>query len=442
MAPPNLGIEDSFPKAYTERQEDREKHSLGVLSDKNSKVLDDVELEAGMDPKMYEQFKSAMSENQPLTKDVKKAVAKVMLDWALFNGATNFAHWASPIRGPHNLMKFDTFVDLDFSSPSLDMRTAFNAGRLFTGETDGSSYPNGGLRDTHCAAAFLTWDTLSPPFIRGDTMYIPSAFVSWRGHALDEKTPLLRSQEAVSRSGSRVLEALNPSSKPAGVLCNVGWEQEFFLVDTDKYLERPDLVATGRTLLGTPPARGQETSVNYFSQIPNHAKQILTETRAEMLDIGIPFAVYHNEVAPSQLEFSPIFRMSNVSADQNIASMEILKETAAKHGMSVLFHEKPFKGLNGSGKHSNWGINEKGSNRNLLVPGKTEEDQRSFVTFVACLVRAMDKHADMVRVGVATAGNDYRLGAQEAPPAIISLYTGDMLGQHLQKVSFVVFDRN
>jgi len=272
--------------------------------------------------------------------------------------------------------------------------------------------------------------------VRGDTVYVPSAFATFNGEALDEKTPLLRSQNAVKLAGQKLLPLLGApvTESRAGIICNVGWEQEFFLINADDFEARPDLVASGRTVLGALPARNQQTSVNYFAAMHARAKAIMQETQMQLLELGVPLSVYHNEVAPAQHEFSPIFQRVNVAADTNVLAMEILKDTAKAHGMVALFHEKPFKGINGSGKHLNWGLNAGHTGRNLFVPGKTPEHQASFMAMVAVLTRAMNLYSDLVRAGVASPGNDHRLGAHEAPPAILSLYLGDGMMQHIEEI--------
>lgn len=314
------------------------------------------------------------------------------------------------------------------------MTEEFTGSRLFFNETDGSSFPNGDMRQTHRAAAFMNWDRVSPPFVRNGVLYIPAAFVTHNGDALDEKTPLLRAQSSINKQGLR-LQKLLGDNEATGVVSNVGWEQEFFAVDREAYLARPDLVAAGRMLCGAQPPRGQQTDFNYFNRMNPRVRAFMDEVTDELLKVGVPMTVFHNEVAPGQHEFCPIFKLTNVAADENVLAMELMEDIAVKHNLAILFHEKPFGGVNGSGKHNNWGLNTAGSNRNLFVPGKTKKDQESFTAMVACLARALHIHGDVIRVGVATAGNDHRLGAQEAPPAIISLYTGDLMEAHLKKVT-------
>jgi glutamine synthetase len=335
-----------------------------------------------------------------------------------------------------NGVKYDMFIDYDWGGEGTlngtmkDMTIA--EPDLFFNETDGSSFPNGDMRQTHRAAAFMNWDRISPPFVRNGCLYLPASFVTHNGDALDEKTPLLRSQEAINQSGLR-LQKLLGDNESTEVVANVGWEQEFFAVDRDMYLQRPDLMSAGRMLVGAQPPRGQQTDFNYFNRMQPRVRAYMDELTEELLQLGMPVSVFHNEVAPSQYEFSPIFKLTNVATDENTLAMEVMEDLAVRHNLAILFHEKPFGGVNGSGKHNNWGLNTD-SGRNLFVPGKNDQDQASFIALVACLARALHIHGDVVRVSVATAGNDHRLGAQEAPPAIISLYTGDLMEAHLQKV--------
>ncbi len=286
---------------------------------------------------------------------------------------------------------------------------------------------------THQAAAYMGWDTGSPPFVYGQTLYIPSAFVSWTGEALDQKTPLLRSNLAVNEQSLRLLRHLG-DTETEQVVCNVGWEQEFFVIDRTKYLARPDLVATGRTLVGQTPLRGQEQSTNYFAKMSPRVRRYLSDARDRMWELGISIDCAHNEVAPAQHEISPIFSLANLAADTNVLAMDVLRDLAFDQGLMVLFHEKPFAGINGNGKHNNWGLN---TNRgaNLFVPGDTQSDHRRFIAFVAALLRGVNKHGDLLRCGVSTAGNDHRLGAQEAPPAIFTLYLGKILEQHMKEIA-------
>ena len=324
-------------------------------------------------------------------------------------------------------MKHDAMIDPDWGAAGIPGLKPFVAkipgGRLFTGETDGSSFPNGGLRVTHQAAAFTSWDRGSPPFIYEGTCYIPCAFVSHYGACLDDKTPLLRAQDAVNREGLRLLKNVGGYEDVKQVVSYLGWEQEFFVVSKEAYLARPDLRACGRTLMGAAPQRGQQMDLNYFAAMPPAVKACMDEVQAELLKIGCPLNVYHNEVAPAQHEISPFFTVTNISSDLNQIAMQICCEVAAKHDLVMLFHEKPFAGINGSGKHNNWSVGTD-TGVNFFHPGKTEKQSALFSTALACLTYALNQHNVVIRNSVAHAGNDHRLGAQEAPPAIISLYPG------------------
>jgi glutamine synthetase len=277
--------------------------------------------------------------------------------------------------------------------------------------------PNGGMRSTDKAAAHTSWDVSSPPFYRNDTLYIPTAFIAWSGESLDLKTPLLRSGEAINLEALRILKHLG-DKKTRKVVTNCGWEQEFFVIDRKHYLNRPDIIHCGRTLFGALPSKGQQTDGHYFGLMPLRVRDFLRDVESELWQLGISVNCVHNEVAPAQHEISPIFTLSNMASDSNQVAMEVLQEVSHRHGLTVLFHEKPFKGLNGSGKHNNWGLNTS-DGTNLFVPGDTKGEQIRFITFVAALTRTLDLHGDVIRIGVAHAGNDHRLGSQEAPPSMI-----------------------
>ena len=399
--------------------------------------FDDNTMRAVLDAATFNAFEKMRTTGQAMPRKSADKLAKSMARWAQDKGCRQYAHWFSPVRGANGL-KHDAFIDYDYGGSGQqggsvkDTISDFGASKLFYNETDGSSFPNGGLRVTHRAAAFMNWDTTSPPFVRDDTLYIPAAFVSHQGHSLDEKTIMLRSQDALSKSGLRVLRAIG-DNKSTGLVSNVGWEQEFFLVDRELYNKRPDLVATGRTLIGAPPSRGQQTDYNYFNKVAPRARKFFDTLQARLWAVGVSMTTFHNEVAPSQVEFCPIFKLTNIAADENTLAMEIIEDVSLAHGLKALLHEKPFAGINGSGKHCNWGVNTN-TGDNCLAPGKTPEDQARFITFVAALARTVHLYGDAMRVGVATSGNDHRLGAQEAPPAIISLYTGDLMYDHIEKI--------
>jgi glutamine synthetase len=392
-------------------------------------VLDDAKLKSLVQPEVWGEFLRTR-DGIPMKKASRNTLARAVREWAESKGCATYALWFSPVRGPLHGEKLETFMGVDFTTGELI--ASLSGTELFQTETDGSSFPNGGLRATHRAAAYIAWDTSSSPFIYRDTLYIPSAFVSWAGEALDNKIPLLRSSSAVSKQALRLLGHLeSPASK---VITNVGWEQEFFIVDRDVYLQRPDLVNTGRALIGQPVLRGQLQSINYFAKMPLRVRQFMQDVRRRMWEVGISIKCMHNEVAPAQQEVSPIFSITNHAADTNVLAMEILRDTSYEHGLYVLFHEKPFKGLNGSGKHLNWGLNTD-TGDNLYSLGNSARERRNFVAFTAALVRAVKQHGDLLRVGIATPGNDHRLGAHEAPPAILTLYLGESLEQQFRQIA-------
>ena len=401
------------------------------LAEINDDVLDDAILKKLVDPEVYYSFVQCRATGVPMEKQFADALAVSVREWAQSKGCIGYSHWFSPMRGPVHGEKLETFVGVDFEADRLIV--ALTGRDLFQTETDGSSFPNGGLRETHEAAAYIGWDTGSPPFVYRKTLYIPSAFVSWTGEALDQKTPLLRANMAVNEHALRLLQHLGDEAT-SEVVCNVGWEQEFFLIDRSMYLARPDLVASGRTLLGAAPLRGQELSTHYFARLTPRVNRFMEEARERMWRLGISIRCTHNEVAPAQHEISPIFNMANLAADTNVLAMDVLRDLADEHDLAVLFHEKPFAGINGSGKHNNWGLNTD-TGANLFVPGETEFESRRFVAFTAALLRGVNRHGDLLRCGVSTAGNDHRLGAQEAPPAIITVHLGAGLEQHFRDVA-------
>jgi len=402
-----------------------------ALANINSRVLDDDAMRRMVDSDIYDAFTRCRSTGNPMAKEDTNVLATSIRKWAQERGCVGYSHWFSPMRGPVHGEKLETFMAVDFETDRLVVN--LTGSELFQSETDGSSFPNGGLRVTHEAAAYMGWDTGSPPFIYGETLYIPSAFVSWTGDALDQKTPLLRSNAALNKQALRMLKHLG-DQKTEKVVCNVGWEQEFFVIDRDNYLARPDLVATGRTLLGQTPLRGQEQSTSYFSKVSPRMRRFLDMAREEMWKLGISIDCTHHEVAPAQLEISPIFSLANLAADTNVLAMDVLSDLAFDNDLAVLFHEKPFAGINGSGKHNNWGLNTDNGD-NLFVPGNGANENRRFIAFVAALLRATHIHGDLLRIGVSTAGNDHRLGAQEAPPAIFTLYLGKRLEEHMRKAA-------
>jgi len=391
-------------------------------------------------------FKDSVLTGKDLSPEVKKKIADGVFEWARENGATSFAHWFFPCRmgggaigGTMGALKEDTFVDLVWSSNATikPFEQAFPVERLFCGETDGSSFPNGGLRATHTAAAFTAWDRSSPIFILGDVMRIPCCFVTHYGKCIDLKTPLLRASDAASREGLRLLKNMplkgTKANSAKAVLSYVGWEQEFFVISAEAFKKRPDLVNCGRTLFGNLPTRNQQSDQQYFGPIPSSVRDLLSVVEAKMLEIGVPMAVKHNEVAPGQHEMSPIFCLASASCDNNVIFQEICTMEAAKRGLVVLFHEKPFKGINGNGKHNNWSVGTD-TGINFFYPGKDDDERLCFVAGIAALTYGLQTYNELVRVSVAHAGNDHRLGAQEAPPAIISLYPGTGFENHVDHI--------
>ena len=374
----------------------------------------------------YRALRSCMEHGQQLDATLADLVANARKEWAIERGATHFTHWFQPMTGS-TAEKHDSFVD--FEDGKLLM--AFSGKALIKGEPDASSFPSGGLRATFEARGYTAWDPTSPAFIRetksGATLCIPTAFCSWTGEALDEKTPLLRSAEALNRAALRLLRLLG-DERVGHVYPTLGCEQEYFLVDRDLYVLRPDLVATGRTLFGAKPPKGQELEDHYFGSIPRRVLSFMQDVEQELWKLGVPVKTRHNEVAPSQYEFAPIFERTTIAADHNMLCMEVLKQVAQRHGFHCLLHEKPYAGINGSGKHNNWSM-ATDTGENLLEPGSSPEENMRFVVMLAGVLRAVDSYAELLRATIAHAGNDHRLGANEAPPAILSIYLGEQLTQ-------------
>jgi len=391
---------------------------------------------------VFGRFNACLLSGEATSEADQKVIAEAMFKWARELGAIDIAHWFFPVRGGGGAVggavgayKMETMVDLDFSSKYANkpIKVCLPSERLFQSETDGSSFPNGGLRVTHAAAAFTTWDRSSKPFVLGGTLVIPASFVTHYGKCIDDKTPLLRSADAIKAQGLRLLKAMGIGADAKTMYSYLGWEQEFFVLDAKHYLARPDLVNTGRTLFGKLPSRNQQADLNYFAPVPARVDALLAKVQAEMLKVGCPMAVRHNEVAPGQHEMSPIFCVANQSADSNVLFMEVCNREASKMGLQVLFHEKPFAGINGSGKHANWSVGTD-TGINFFYPGKTDDARKAYVTAIACLSYGLLQYNELVRNAVAHAGNDHRLGAQEAPPAIISLYPGTGFEAHVEAI--------
>ena len=386
-----------------------------------SKVFDDKVMRAKLPEQVYRSLRQTINDGKKLDSALASAVAEAMCDWAVENGATHFTHWFQPLTGI-TAEKHDSFI-----SPTPDGRVImeFSGKELIKGEPDASSFPSGGLRATFEARGYTAWDPTSYAFIKDKTLCIPTAFCSYGGEALDKKTPLLRSMEALNKQAMRVLKALG-DTKSGHIICNVGPEQEYFLVDREMYLKRKDLIYTGRTLFGAKPPKGQELEDHYFGSIKPRVQAYMEDLNEELWKLGILARTEHNEVAPAQHEMAPIFTTTNVATDHNQLTMEIMKKVARKHGLMCLLHEKPFAGVNGSGKHNNWSISTD-TGENLLSPGETPYENVRFLVFLVAVIKAVDDYQDLLRLSVATAGNDHRLGANEAPPAVISIFLGEEL---------------
>lgn len=392
-----------------------------------SLVFDDRVMRARLSDKVYNSLRKTIDENEALDIDVAEAVAAEMRDWAVENGATHFTHWFQPLTGV-TAEKHDSFI---CPSPDGGVIMEFSGKELIKGEPDASSFPSGGLRATFEARGYTAWDPTSYAFIKDHTLCIPTAFCSYSGDALDKKTPLLRSMEALNKQAKRILKLFGTEVKY--VRTSVGPEQEYFLIDKEMFEKRPDLVYTGRTLFGAMPPKGQELDDHYFGVIKPRVLAFMEDLNAELWKLGILAKTEHNEVAPAQHELAPIYSTTNVATDNNQLTMEIMQKVARKHGMVCLLHEKPFAGVNGSGKHNNWSMGTD-TGVNLLSPGDTPYENAQFLLFLCAVIQAVDDYQDLLRLSVATAGNDHRLGANEAPPAIISVFLGDELTQILEAI--------
>ena len=381
-----------------------------------SMVFDDRIMKATLSDKVYKSLKRTIDEGTPVDISIANAVAAAMKDWAVSKGATHYTHWFQPLTGI-TAEKHDSFIN-----PSPDGRVImeFSGKELVKGEPDASSFPSGGLRATFEARGYTAWDPTSYAFIKGNTLYIPTAFCSYCGEALDKKTPLLRSMEAINRQAMRILRLFGNDNVKC-VKTSVGPEQEYFLVDKALYEKRQDLIMTGRTLFGAMPPKGQEMNDHYFGAIKPRVAEYMADLNEELWKLGILAKTEHNEVAPAQHELAPIYTTTNIAADHNQLTMDIMQKTALKHGLVCLLHEKPFAGVNGSGKHNNWSISTD-TGVNLLTPGETPYENAQFLLFLCAVIKAVDDYQDLLRLSVATAGNDHRLGANEAPPAVISVF--------------------
>lgn len=380
-----------------------------------------------MSAEVYNELKRTMENGTPLNIDAANQIAKCMKDWAVSKGATHYTHWFQPLTGI-TAEKHDSFL-----TPASEGKVimSFSGKELIKGEPDASSFPSGGTRSTFEARGYTVWDPTSYPFIKDHSLCIPTAFLSYTGEALDKKTPLLRSMESLNKQALRILKLFGNDAKH--VTSTMGPEQEYFLIDEKLYQKRKDLKMTGRTLFGAKPVKGQEMDDQYFAAIKPRVIEYMEDLNTELWKLGIYSKTEHNEAAPAQHEMAPVFTTSNLAADQNQLTMEIMKKVARRHGLICLLHEKPFKGVNGSGKHNNWSI-ATDKNENLFAPGKTPRENAQFLLFLTAVIKAVDDNQDLLRCCVASAGNDHRLGSHEAPPAIISIYVGDELGQILSSI--------
>ena len=393
-----------------------------------SLVFDDRVMKANLSADVYKSLKKTIDEGAKLDISVANAVAIAMKDWAIENGATHYTHWFQPLTGI-TAEKHDSFIS---PSPDGGVIMEFSGKELIKGEPDASSFPSGGLRATFEARGYTAWDPTSYAFIKGKTLCIPTAFCSYGGEALDKKTPLLRSMEALNKQALRILRLFG-NDKVKCVRTSVGPEQEYFLITKEMYEQRRDLQFTGRTLFGAKPPKGQEMDDHYFGVIKPRVAAFMEELNEELWKLGILAKTEHNEVAPAQHELAPIYTTTNIATDHNQLTMEIMQKVAAKHGLVCLLHEKPIAGVNGSGKHNNWSISTD-TGVNLLSPGETPYENAQFLLFLCAVIKAVDDYQDLLRISVATAGNDHRLGANEAPPAVVSMFLGDELNAVLEAI--------
>ena len=391
-----------------------------------SKVFDESVMREKLAKDTYRELEKTIRDGKQLNIKIANAVAHAMKEWAIEQGATHYTHWFQPMTGV-TAEKHDGFINPDKDGKVI---MEFSGKELIKGEPDASSFPNGGLRATFEARGYTAWDPTSYAFIKNGVLCIPTAFCSYSGHALDKKTPLLRSMQAINKQALRIVKLFGHDDVHT-IKTTVGPEQEYFLVDQKYYEQRKDLIYTGRTLFGAPCPKGQELEDHYFGTIKTRVQEFMTDLNKELWKLGILAKTEHNEVAPAQHELAPIFTTTNIATDHNQLTMELIQRVAKKHGLVALLHEKPFEGINGSGKHNNWSLSTD-TGLNLLEPGDTPHENAQFLVFLAAIIKAVDEHQDLLRLSVATAGNDHRLGANEAPPAIISIFLGDELTAVLQ----------
>ena len=392
-----------------------------------SMAFGDAAMKERLPKNVYRALQQTIREGTPLDPAIADAVANAMKDWALSKGATHFTHWFQPMTGI-TAEKHDSFLTPAGGGAAL---MEFSGKELIKGEPDASSFPSGGLRATFEARGYTSWDPTSYAFIKDNTLCIPTAFCSYTGEVLDKKTPLLRSMDAISHEACRVLKLFGKDCKR--VTTTVGPEQEYFLINKEDYAKRRDLILTGRTLFGAPAPKGQEMEDHYFGSIRPRVKAFMDDLNEELWKVGVYAKTEHNEVAPAQHEMAPIFETTNIATDHNQLTMELMRKVADRHGFVCLLHEKPFEGINGSGKHNNWSISTD-TGENLLDPGKDPASNRQFLLFLTAVIKAVDEYQDLLRISVASAGNDHRLGANEAPPAILSVFVGDELGALLDAI--------
>lgn len=397
-----------------------------------TKVFNDDVMQEYLPKKTYAQLKDTIENGESLAPEVANVVAHAMKEWALNNGATHYTHWFQPMTGV-TAEKHDSFLSPDSNAHAV---LEFSGKELIKGEPDASSFPSGGLRATFEARGYTAWDCTSPAFLRedaiGTVLCIPTAFCSYTGEALDKKTPLLRSMEAISKQAVRILKLFGMDDV-TNVRCSVGPEQEYFLIDRDQFLQRDDLIFTGRTLFGSMPPKGQELDDHYFGTIRERQASFMKELNDELWKLGILSKTQHNEVAPAQHEMAPIYGTANIATDHNQLVMETMKKVARRHNLECLLHEKPFAGVNGSGKHDNWSL-VTNTGKNLLSPGKAPYDNKQFLLFLSAVIAAVDSNAALLRMSASNPGNDHRLGANEAPPAIISIFLGEQLEDIVEQI--------
>ncbi len=409
----------------------KQPRSASATTSFGSLVFNDEVQQARLPKPAYQALRRTIINGEPLDLSVADEVARAMKEWAVEHGATHYTHWFQPLTGI-TAEKHDSFL-----SPSGDGKAVleFSGKELIKGEPDASSFPSGGMRSTFEARGYTAWDPTSPPWLlysgNSVTLVIPTAFVSWTGETLDKKTPLLRSMEALSKQAVRVLKLFGSTATRVSTTC--GPEQEYFLIDQYFYLSRPDLINAGRTLFGAKPPKGQELEDQYFGAIADRAMAFMSDVETELYKVGVPVKTRHNEVAPSQYEIAPVFENANLATDHQMMTMETMKRTAPKYGLACLLHEKPFAGVNGSGKHLNWSMGDD-EGHNLLSPGTNTHDNLQFLVFCTAVLRAVNKWQGLLRASIASAGNDHRLGANEAPPAILSVFLGDMLTDLFEQI--------